>query len=152
MHQIYINKGEFNFIYLLPQILCSTIISFIINTIIINLSLIEKDILELKELNIELKESINKTKKIIKVKSIIFYILNYSLLFLFWYYLSCFCCIYKNTQLHLLKITLISYSLSFLYPEVLCLIPGIFRIASLRAKNKDKKSIYLISKFLQLII
>ena len=40
MHQIYINKGEFNFIYQLPQILYSTIISGIINTIIIYFSLI----------------------------------------------------------------------------------------------------------------
>ena len=152
MHQIYINKGEFNFIYLLPQILYSTIISSIINTIIAYLSLMEKNILELKEINIKLKKNIIKIKKIIKNKSIIFYILDYSLLLLFWYYLSCFCCVYKNTQLHLLKDTLISYSLSFLYPEVLCLIPGILRIPSLRAKNKDKKCIYSISKFIQTII
>ena len=94
----------------------------------------------------------NKTKKIIKIKFIIFYILNCLLLILFWYYLSCFCYIYKNTQLHLLKDTLISYSLSFLYPLFLCLIPGIFRLSSLRAKNKDKVCIYKVSKFIQLII
>ena len=152
MHEIYINKGEFIFIYQLPIILFSTIISGIINTIITYLSLTENNILELKKLDIKLEENANKKKKIIKIKFIIFYILNYSLLILFWYYLSCFCCIYKNTQLHLIKETLISYSLSFLYPEFLCLIPGIFRITSLRAKNKDKDCLYKISKFIQSII
>ena len=153
MHQIYINTGEFKFIYQLPQILFSTIISGIINSIISYLSLIESNILKLKQLvNGELKNNAIKFKRIIKIKSIIFYILNYSLIILFWYYLSCFCCIYKNTQLHLIKDTLISYSLSFLYPEFLCLIPGIFRINSLRAKKKDKDCKYKISKFIQSII
>ena len=128
MHQIYINEGEFIFIYQLPIILLSSIICGIINTIITYLSLTENNILELKKLDVRLGERSNKIKKIIKIKSIIFYILNFSLLILFWYYLSCFCCIYKNTQLHLIKDTLISYSSIFLYPIFLCLIPGIFRI------------------------
>ena len=152
MHEIYINKGEFIFIYQLPQILFSAIISGIINKIITYLSLKENNILELKKLDLKLEENANKKKKIIKIKFIIFYILNYSLLILFWYYLSCLCCIYKNTQLHLIKETLISYSLSFLYPEFLCLIPGIFRITSLRAKNKDKACLYKISRYIELII
>ena len=50
MHQIYINKGEFKFIYQLPQILFSTIISGIINSIISYLSLIESNILKLKRM------------------------------------------------------------------------------------------------------
>ena len=152
MHNIYVKKGEFNFIYQLPTILYSTIISSVINTIISYLSLTEKNILKLKALKSKLIEEKNKIKKIIKIKSIIFYILNYSFLIFFWYYLSCFGCVYKNTQLHLLKETLISYSLSFLYPEFLCLIPGIFRIPSLMAKNKDKECMYKLSRLIQSII
>ena len=67
MHQIYINKGEFNFIYQLPIILCSSIICSIINTIIAYLSLTENNILKLKKLDIEIKENSNKIQKIIKI-------------------------------------------------------------------------------------
>ena len=86
------------------------------------------------------------------IKKIIFYfILTFVLLLFFWYYLSCFCAVYKNTQLHLMKDTLISYGLSMLYPFVIYLSPGIFRIPALRAQKGDKETIYKFSKILQLI-
>ena len=110
MHQIHENKGKFILIYQIPKILYSTIISSIVITVITNLSLTENNILELKELTIIKKDIVNKLKKNMKIKFIIFYILNYLLLIFFWYYPSSFCCVYKNTQLHLIKDTLISYS------------------------------------------
>ena len=63
MHNIYVKKGEFNFIYQLPIILYSTIISSVINTIIIHLSLTEKNILKLKNSNSKLIEKKNEIKK-----------------------------------------------------------------------------------------
>ena len=154
MHQIYTNKSEFFLISQIPKILLSTIIAGFINTIIINLSLTESNILQLKELYRENKEKniVNKIKRNIKIKFIVFYILNYLLLILCWYYISCFCCVYKNTQIHLLIDVLLSFSLSFINPLILCLIPGIFRIPSLKAENKDKECIYKMSKFIQFII
>ena len=55
--------------------------------------------------------------------------------------------IYKNTQLHLLKDTLMSFGLSLIIPFVIYLLPGLFRIPSL--SNKRKKCLYNFSKFLQ---
>ena len=48
MHKIYLDEGDFNFIYQIPQIIYSTIISSIISIIIKILVLSEKEILELK--------------------------------------------------------------------------------------------------------
>ena len=48
MHKIYIDKGKFNFIYQLPKILYSLIITSVISTIISYLSLTEKDVIKLK--------------------------------------------------------------------------------------------------------
>ena len=48
MHKIYEDKGKFNFIYQIPQILYSSIISSKINMIITSLSLSEKNILSIK--------------------------------------------------------------------------------------------------------
>ena len=89
--------------------------------------------------------------KCLKIKFFLFFIIEFSLLVLFWYYLSCFCAVYKNTQIHLIKDTLISFGLSLIYPLLIYLIPGAFRIISLRAKKANKECLYKISKMLQLI-
>ena len=54
----------------------------------------------------------NKVPQVIKCllyKFIIFFFISFIFLFFFWYYLACFCAIYKNTQLHLIKDTIISF-------------------------------------------
>ena len=76
--------------------------------------------------------------KTLKVKFALFFIFAFILLLLFSYYITCFCGIYANTQIHLIKDSLISFGLSLIYPFGLCLIPGIFRIPSLHAKKKIK--------------
>ena len=153
IHQIYQNSGKFDFIYQLPHILYSTIISAIINLLIKFLSLSEKIIIQLKnELNEKnYKIIIPKKIKCLKIKFILFYILSFIFLIFFWFYLSCFCAVYKNTQMHIIEDTLISFGLSLLYPFGLYLLPGFLRIPSLKAINKDKKSLYEISQIIQLI-
>ena len=149
MHKINEDLGEYNFIYQLSNILYSTIISTFISMIIKYLSLSEKNILKIKY---EKKDKNKKYLEIIKylnIKFIIFFLLCILFLLFFWFYLTCFCGIYKNTQIHLIKDTLLSFILSLLYPCILYLLPGIFRIKSLQMKNKE--IFYKISKFFQLI-
>ena len=146
MHKIYIDEGKDIFICQLSNILYSTLISSIINIIIKNLSLSEINIIEIKN-NKEKEKNINK-KKCLIIKFKLFFILDFLFLILFWYYISCFCAIYKNTQFHLIKDTLISFGLSLLYPVGLCLLPGIFRIPALRASKQDKECLYKISKIM----
>ena len=69
----------------------------------------------------------------------------------FWYFISCFCAVYKNTQEILIKDTLISFALSMIYPFGLNLLPGMFRIPALRSITKDKKCFYKISGLVALI-
>ena len=57
--------------------------------------------------------------------------------------------IYKNTQTHLLKDTLMSFSLSLFFPFVFYLLPGIFRIPSLSNSSKKGECLYNFSKFIQ---
>ena len=72
-------------------------------------------------------------------------------LLLFWYYLACFCAVYVNTQYYLIKDTAISFCLSLLYPFGLNLLPGFFRIPALKAKKKNKETLYKISLLIALI-
>ena len=155
MHKIYKDEGSFDFVYQLPKILYSTIISVIINTSVKYLSLTENNILEIKKIKNEEDNIDEKKAKIVKClnfKLIFFFILNFFFLILFWYYLGCFCAVYANTQMHLIKDSLISFGLSLLYPFCLNLIPGIFRIPAIKTEKKDQKCIYVISKIIQKII
>ena len=154
MHKINEDHGNFNFLYQLPQIFFSSVVSAVINMILKQLSLSEKKILALKS-----EKNYNKTlkysksiKRCLAIKFTIFFILSYLLLMFFWYFIACFCGIYVNTQMILIKDTLISFGLSMAYPFGLSLIPGFFRFPALRAEKKDKKCLYKISLILALIV
>ena len=153
MNKIYENKGEYDFIYQIPKILYSNLICTIINLIVKTLSLTERDILKLK--TIKRGEDINlkvaKIKKCLIIKFILYYLISFIFLAIFWFYVSCFCAVYKNTQLYLIKDTIISFGLSLLYPLGYYLIPGVFRIPSLRSKEGNKECIYQISLLFQLL-
>ena len=62
-----------------------------------------------------------------------------------------FCAIYRNTQYHLIKDTLISFGLSLIYPFFIYLIPGFFRIPSLSKTKTKRKCLYNFSKVIQFI-
>ena len=152
VHEIHQNSGKFDFIYHLPQILYSTIISSVINILIKFFSITQKSILKIKsEKNIEnYKIKLPKLLHCLKIKFIIFFILSFIFLVFFWYYLSCFCAVYRNTQIYLIEDTLISFGISLLYPFGLVLIPGLFRIPALKDTNQNKECLYNFSKIIQL--
>ena len=159
MHKIYEEKGKFQFLYQLPQMIYSSIISQILNSILQLLALSDEVILEFKNnKNIyNAKEGKIKLIKRLLIKFILFFIISSIFLLMFWYYISMFCNIYENTQKHLLNDTLISFGMSLLYPFGIYLLPGLFRIPALskRKENNNKsgkgKCLYNFSKFLQII-
>ena len=152
MHKLYEDKGKNNFIFRIPQILYTSVISYIITTILRLLALSEGNILTLKKeknyISFNLKS--NRTKNTIIIKIYVFYILSIILISFFWLYISCFCAVYENTQSILINDSLISFSASLMYPFGLNFIPGIFRIYSLRSSN-NKACIYIISKYIAYI-
>ena len=153
IHKIYIDQGSFNFIYQIPQVIYSSLISNIIDSLIKFLALSEDNIIKLK--HIKKIGFFKKKKKILikklKLKFAFFFTATFILLMLFLYYITCFCGIYVNTQIHLIKDTSISFALTLLYPFGIYLLPGILRIYSLRSKKMDKKYSYKISILLQMI-
>ena len=133
MHKIYEDYGVYNFIFQLPQIIYSSLISLVLNTLLKFLALSEGNISDFKrnrkKLGLEQREYELYNK--LKIKFLLYFIISSIFLLGFWYYLSMFCAIYRNTQLHLIKDTLISFALSFVYPFGICLLPGLFRIPAL---------------------
>jgi len=92
-----------------------------------------------------------KKLKCIIIKYTIFFILNFILLALFWYYLTCFNAIYKNTQIYLIENTFISFGLSLFYPFIINIFPSMIRICSIKSNNKNQNYGYKLSQIIQLI-
>jgi len=151
MHKMYLNKGKYNLIYQLPQIIYSVMITSIINAIIKYFSLSENNIIGIKKNLRDKNNTINIDKKIkcLKIKFILFFIISFILLIFFWYYISCFCALYKATQIPLIKDTLSSFIISLIYPLFLSLLPGLLRILSLRKSGNE--IMYNISRIIQII-
>ena len=152
MHKIYIDKGNYNFVYQIPQIIYASLISGTINALIKFLGLSEKNILEFKNNKTFTDTDSKKLKITLKIKFILFYIISFILLIFFSFYISCFCSVYINTQIHLIKDTFISFGLSLIYPFGFAIIPGIFRISSLKDRNKNKSYYYKFSQFISSIL
>jgi hypothetical protein len=116
MHKIYKDYCNYNIIYQIPQILYSSIISIVINMILKILSLSENKILQLKQEK-DYKNTIKKSKhikKCLSIKFITFLIISLFLLLFFWYFISCFCAVYINTQMILIQDTISSFVLSMI--------------------------------------
>ena len=140
-------------LYQIPQMFYSTLISSIINFILKLLSLSEKQILSIKqEKNFSNIQSIsNSIIKCLKIKLAFFFVLSFLFMSFFWYFISCFCAAYKNTQNILITDTLISFGLSMIYPFGINLFPGLLRITALRANEKNRKYLYILSGYIALI-
>ena len=148
MHRIYMESGKFNFIQQLPEMIYSSLITALINTLIKSFGLCQNNILKIKQCNKEsLEDKKEKETKNIKYKIILFFIITYILLFFFWIFLGCFCSVYKNTQIHLLKEVLSSFAISNITPFFIQIFPVIVRIPALRIKSN---CLYKFSKILQI--
>ena len=154
IHQIYEDEGQYNFNYQLPYIIYSAIISTATLRLMLQfLVLTDKDILQVK-LQSTKNMAINMKKeklKYMKIKFAIFFVLNFILLGLFWYYLTSFNAIYENTQIYLIKNTFISFAFSLLYPFIINIFPMMIRNCVIHSKSKDQEYCYKVSQILQLI-
>ena len=153
MHKIYIDNGAYHIIYRLPQIIYTSFISSVINILLKQLSLSENNFLELKheKTSIRITAKSKTIKECLTMKFIIFFIINFLLLFFVWYFISCFSAVFINTQITLISDTLISFGISLLYPFGYYLIPGLFRIPAIKAKQKDKQCLYSTGSIMALI-
>ena len=151
MHKIYQDNGQFNFVYQIPQILYSTLISRFIDSLIKNFSL-SQDILvglkqETRKNNLEQKRK--KLLFALKIKFTLFFVLTFIFLIFCWFYITCFCGIYINTQIHLFKDSIISAMSSLCIPFVLYIVTGILRIASLKVRKPTRRCLYKFSLLLE---
>ena len=99
MHKIYQDKGKFDLLYQIPQILYSALISRFIDTLIKNLALSQDNIIEFKQENGQSNLDVKYIRilNIIRYKIILFFVVVFVILSFFLYYITCFCGVYVNT-------------------------------------------------------
>ena len=152
MSKIYKDEGSFDITYQLPKMFYSLIITAVLKIILNFFGLYENNILIIKQRkNIYNRQDLNKYKRVILIKITLFFIITYIILIFVWVFLGCFCAVYNNTQIHLILDVTSSFALSFITPLFLYILPGIFRICSLKNKKHKKPSLYKIAQFLQFL-
>ena len=152
MHNIYVSNGTFDIAYQLPKIIYSSLISMLLNILLKMLALSNDAVLKFKQnkSEVNINEKGKSLNKLLSIKFVLYFIISFIFLIFFWYYISMFGAIYRNTQFHLLKDTLISFLLSLIYPFGIYLIPGFFRIPALVDPLKKRECLYKFSQILQI--
>ena len=150
LHKLYEDKGKYDIIYFLPKIFISFISGHFISIILNYIFLSERNVIKIKEQNDYSKAdyTAQNVQKKLMIKYTIFFILGIIFLGFFWILLSSFGAVYQNTQILLVKNTLMSYAMEMVYPFFYNIFPSIFRMISISAKSEY---IYNFSKFLQLL-
>ncbi len=151
IHKLYKDGGHYNLGHSLPKINYSFLISHVLISLIKYFSLSERNIYEIKKESNPKKanEKAKQLKKALVIKYIIFFSIGIILVLFEGYCLSSFGAVYQNTQIYLIINTLISIAFSLIYPFIINLFPGLFRINSL--KDSRKKCMYDFSKIIQLL-
>jgi len=150
IHQIYEDQGIYNFVYFIPRIFISFIISHILYLVIKYLFLSERNLVEIKKVA-KNKDKVSKIKDRISFKYVVYFIITLLLLIFLWYYLSSFCAVFKNSQIYLIKNTLVCLCIAIIYPFIINILPCTFRIISLGKNNKRREWLYKLSKIFQFI-
>ena len=149
MHRLFLNCGTYDFIQKIPQIVYSIIISQLIELFLCFLSLTDKHIYQIKSaLKSNKEKSIQKIIKCIYIKLISFYIFTFIFFIIYWYIITVFCGVYRNTQKHFITDSIISFSIYLIYPFALYFISASLRICALKSSKKNLRCIYNLSSII----
>ena len=152
MHKLYLNYGKYDFVQQVPQMVYSIFLSQIIEIFLCYLSMTDKYIYELKS-NLQkgkYNQNLKSLVKNIRVKLNFFFAFTFLFLIGYWYIISVFCAVYRNTQLIFFKDSVYSFGMGLVYPLFFYFISAIFRICSLRDKQKNSECLYKFSDVIPL--
>ena len=147
LNNIYDNENEFGFSFMIKPMGFTILICYGVNFLVKFLLKTHSKLVDIKEERLDRKEGF---KKII-CKLIFYFLITLSIMTFGWFYVTCFCGIYRNTQMLLLKCALYSLGITFAYPFLICLIPTSLRIVSLNDETKSKECFYKASFILSFI-
>ena len=106
-----------------------------------------KGLRKIKDVGYSKKKSLG-ILKCIKLRVTIYYILSFGFLVIFGFYNLCFCAVFENTQVEVVKSTFTSWLMSLLYPFIICFFTSCFRSLAFSNKNRCLYAIKLLMQFL----
>ena len=137
LHELYLNKGKFDFVLLIPQIILSSLVSHVSEVFICFLTMTDKYVYQFKTLeeNDMNKSVVMKSLKCVKIKLISFFIFIFILMIVYWYLISSFCAVYENTQITFLMNFAFSFLLYLIYPLFIYILTSLFKFIGLKTKS-----------------
>ena len=144
LNNIYENKNKFDIPFMVRQLALTFLICLGLNIIFKFLMTTDNLILRMKYE----KESFDEGIHSIKCKLILYFIFCLLIILFGWYYIGCFCAIYRNTQIILMKCAGYSLCVTFVYQIFFSLLSPSFRKCAVNSEAKDKKCLYEFSKIL----
>ena len=145
MHKIYKNKGKYKFIHHLGKIFFSIIFAKIITIIVEYFALSEDNIAEItmdqNKISIEdMNNGVSDLDCYLKKKFALSFGVMILFILFFWYYLSSFCAVFKNSQMQLIINTLLGYVFALIIPFLIAFITGYFRFYGLKRAQIDEEN------------
>ena len=148
LNNIYKNKNKFDFPFMIRQLAFTFLICLGINILFKLLMRTDGNIIDIKHG----KKQFNEAKCRIKCKLIFYFIFSIMIIIFGCLYISCFCAVFNNTQIILIKCAGYSLVVSFIYPFFTSLLSASFRKCALNSEIKNKKCLYDFSKILEYFI
>ena len=148
----YHNDGVLDFFSSLPKSIYSMIVTMIGGNLLKMLSSSKSQLMKiLKERNNKLEYLYLMKKELRKLRNklIIYFIFVFILGLFFLYYISAFCAVYQNSQLFWFYGCLESLAMDISLPFIICLLFAILRFLALK---KHLKMVYILAKFLNIIL
>ena len=146
MHKLFLNYGKYDIFQQIPQMVYSTIFSQLIEVFLCFLILTDKFFYKIKSNLLEGKlVDIMKILRIIDLKLAVFFFFAFVFFVVYWYIITVFCAVYKNTQKIFIKDSIISFLISLSYSLVLYFISSCLRLCSLKCSKACSSIIYKIS-------
>ena len=142
------NTDDYNFVQQLPKIIFSLIATHIIEVILCYFSMTDKTIYKIKELSKDKKndEKIIDEISCVKRKIVGFFVFTFLLFLFYWYFISAFCAVYRNTQKTFLLDSLIGIVVQFIDPFfIYCFTCGLRHISLSKCANNNMECLYKTS-------
>ena len=151
MRAIYIYKGNTNAAVHVPNIILSSLCSFIATLIVRFLCLNEREVFNIaREKDDEKRKDAKQlAERKAKIKLYIFFAIAGLILLLCWYYVSAFCAIFKNSQKNYLINFVVCFIVVNLWPFVTSIIPTIMRRKALN--DCSSKTLYEVSRYVAIL-
>ena len=151
INKYYLNKNKYDFIGQIPYIICSTIISNVLDILLCYLTYTDKYYyyIKLNAKDSNIKHKVAQIFKCINTKLFVFFLIIFLFYFFYWYIVTAFCAVFPNTQVSFIINGIITFIISLIYPFIIYIIPAFLRRISL--KDIVKKRRYIIYKLSKII-